>query len=134
MTDKRIHPSNDPEQAFSLDNGKYYFAIQESDCCYDYTIFNSDFSEYDGGQLDEPDIPISEALELVLEMFGLDTLTREQYDYEELQTQVDKHDMMLFFKLQQAQPLKDQIMNAQDKTLLSQTSNRASDLKRDRGE
>lgn len=80
------------EQAFSLDNGKYFLSIQTGDGYYDYTIYNSDHSEYDGGQLDEPDMTISEATEDILAGFGMDKLPREPIDYDELQAAVEEYD------------------------------------------
>ena len=80
----------DDQKAFSLDNGKYYFAIQTCDDGYDYTIYHSDFSDYDGGQLDEPDMSIDEATESILEDFGMQNLSREPYDYDELTERGDE--------------------------------------------
>jgi len=95
--DSRGHSyhENDPEQAFSLDNGKYYLSIQEGYMYFDYTIYNSDYSEYDGGQLDEPYIPIRKAVEYVLEAHNLSDLPRTRCDFDDLQYQIEKHDPIL---------------------------------------
>lgn len=42
--------------------GDNYFMIQKSEDGYDYTLYTSDYSEIDGGQLDNPDISIYDAM------------------------------------------------------------------------
>jgi len=54
-------PAYDDEMAFSLNNGEFFLYIQTCESGYDYTIYRSDYSEYDGGQLDEPKMTIGEA-------------------------------------------------------------------------
>ena len=57
---------SDDEKAFSLNNGEYFLYIQTYESGYDYTIYQQDYSEFDGGQLDNPDLSISEAaLEII---------------------------------------------------------------------
>ena len=84
---------NDPEQAFSLNNGDYYLSIQEGDGYYDYTIYRADFTEYDGGQLDEPDMTIQEATEAILKMFDLSDKSCQRIDYDDLQESVYEVEM-----------------------------------------
>ncbi len=83
-----LYSPNDEEQAFSLNHGAYYFAIQVGDGYYDYTIYYGDYHEFDGGQLDEPDMPIGDAVQEILEGFNLAGLPRERCDYDELQESV----------------------------------------------
>ena len=90
---KNEFDSHDEQQAFSLNEGQYYLAIQVSDDCYDYTIYYHDFREVDGGQLDEPDWTMEEAVQYVLESFNLAQLSRERYDYDTLTEHVTEVEM-----------------------------------------
>lgn len=47
--------------------------VQESDGYYDYTYFFSDGREFDGGQLDEPDLNILDALDEIEERHNIKT-------------------------------------------------------------
>lgn len=78
---------SDEERGYSLNNGEYYFYIQTCDDGYDYTIYRRDFSEYDGGQLDEPDFTMDEAVQAILEEFGLQDLSLAYYDPDEISVQ-----------------------------------------------
>lgn len=75
---------SEPEQmAFAINNK--FVSIQ---CCeggYDYSIYNADYSLYDGGVYDNPDISIHVALKDILEDIGVKaTDKRIPVDYEEL--------------------------------------------------
>lgn len=48
-----------------------YLAIQTSEDGYDYTLFDKDFREIDGGQLDNPDMSMIEARDEILEDFDM---------------------------------------------------------------
>lgn len=55
------------EVAYLLpDNG--YFMIHETDGGYDYTFYNHEFKELDGGVYDNPEVSIAEATEDILMM------------------------------------------------------------------
>ena len=95
---------DDPQKAYILDDGSYYFAIQTCDDGYDYTLYNSDFSENDGGQLDEPDWPIDYATEAILDDFGLVELERERYDYDLLAEQTELYEIEQFSKMLDLEP------------------------------
>ena len=75
---------NEPEQMAFAINDKFV-SIQ---CCeggYDYSIYNADYSLYDGGVYDNPDISIHAALKDILEDIGVKaTDERIPVDYEEL--------------------------------------------------
>ena len=47
--------------------GKGYLAIQSCEDGWDYTLYHSDYSVMDGGQLDAPELTIQEAREQILE-------------------------------------------------------------------
>ena len=53
---------NPEEVGLSIDGGSRYLAIQTCDSGYDYTFFNQDFQELDGGQLDNPEFSMSRAI------------------------------------------------------------------------
>lgn len=56
------------EVAYKLSNR--YFYIQNCEDGYDFTFYNSTWQEIDGGQLDNPEISITEAaIELITEYF-----------------------------------------------------------------
>ena len=48
------------EAAYRLENGDYLY-IQTSETGYDYTLYDPDYKELDGGQLDNPDLSLAEA-------------------------------------------------------------------------
>ena len=48
------------EAAYRLESGDYLH-IQTSESGYDYTLYDPDYKELDGGQLDNPDLPFVEA-------------------------------------------------------------------------
>lgn len=48
------------EAAYHLENGDYLY-IQASEIGYDYTLYDPDYKELDGGQLDNPDLSLAEA-------------------------------------------------------------------------
>lgn len=81
---------DDEEKAFSLNNGEYFLYIQTYESGYDYTIYHSDYSEYDGGQLDEPRMTIGEAaLSIINDFSGEHGAFRvEAYDPDILQEAV----------------------------------------------
>ena len=47
--------------------------VQESEECYDYTYYFYDGREFDGGQLDEPELNILDALEEIEERHNIKT-------------------------------------------------------------
>lgn len=70
------------EAAFSIDGGSRYLAIQTCESGYDYTFFNQDFEELDGGQLDNPEFSMSRAIAELLSDEGLLSAKLEAFDYE----------------------------------------------------
>jgi hypothetical protein len=82
--------SLDDEKAFSLNNGEYFLYIQTYEDGYDYTIYHKDYSEYDGGQLDNPELTIEEAAFDIINDFSKTkgALHVEAYDPDLLQESV----------------------------------------------
>ena len=58
--------TQDEQAAWEL-GGKGYLAIQSYEDGWDYTIYHSDYSVMDGGQLGAPELTIQEAREQILE-------------------------------------------------------------------
>ena len=58
--------TQDEQTAWEL-GGKGYLAIQSCEDGWDYTLYHSDYSVMDGGQLDAPELTIQEAREQILE-------------------------------------------------------------------
>lgn len=57
---------HDTEIAYRLESAGRYFMIQTVSGGYDYTFYDNDFRELDGGVYDNPDISIQEAIEEIL--------------------------------------------------------------------
>ena len=72
--------TSDDEGAWEL-GGKGYIAIQRCDDGWDYTLYHSDFSVMDGGQLDEPELTIQEVREEILEVHHMEKGQRKEQDY-----------------------------------------------------
>lgn len=62
-------------------------AIQTYEKGYDYTLFDNDYNEIDGGQLDNPDKSMIEIRQDILESFGLDQCVLHAMVYEEVMAQ-----------------------------------------------
>ena len=84
---KEYLDSRDTELAYRIKEG--YFSIQTVSSGYDYTIYNYDFREIDGGVYDNPDISIGEAMEIILTDAGISAVGCKVMDYEELQEKAD---------------------------------------------
>ena len=58
------------EAAYLLESGNYLY-IQTCETGYDYTLYQPDFTDLDGGQLDNPEISIEKARDEILKMHEL---------------------------------------------------------------
>ena len=74
--------------AWKLGN-KGYLYVQVSEDGYDYQLYHSDFSEWDGGQVDT-DGTMNEAKRMILEMYEMDTQTHERISTDELENSVEE--------------------------------------------
>lgn len=94
LTVLEIAPSQYPKQV-KIDNdlkalqqavggsiGATYLAIQSCEDGWDYTLYHSDFSVMDGGQLDEPELTIQEVREEILEAHHMEKGRRVLKDYD----------------------------------------------------
>lgn len=84
------------EAAISIDSDSLYLAIQTCDSGYDYTFFNGAFEELDGGQLDNPEHSMAQAVYELISDEGWEQAKLEAMDYDFLMEQVeaaerDKH-------------------------------------------
>lgn len=59
----------------------YILAIQTCDSGYDFTLYNSNYIEYDGGQLDNPELSMEEIRADILESFQLSNHDLTPIDY-----------------------------------------------------
>ena len=64
------------EAAYRLESGDYLY-IQTSESGYDYTLYDPDYKELDGGQLDNPDLTLAEAGKEILAIHELPAGARE---------------------------------------------------------
>ena len=58
------------ETAYLLENGSYLY-IQTCETGYNYTLYQPDFTDLDGGQLDNPEISVEKARDEILKMHEL---------------------------------------------------------------
>ena len=72
--------TQDEQAAWEL-GGKGHLAIQSCEDGWDYTIYHSDYSMMDGGQLDAPELTIQEAREQILEAHHMEKGRRLLQDY-----------------------------------------------------
>ena len=79
--------TQDEQAAWEL-GGKGYLAIQSCEDGWDYTIYHSDYSVMDGGQLDAPELTIQEAREQILEAHHLEKGRRLLQDYDAVMDKV----------------------------------------------
>ena len=73
--------TQDDQGAWKL-GSKGYLAIQSTDEGWDYTIYNSDYSVLDGGQVDAPELTIQEVREQILEAHHMEKGQRTLQDYD----------------------------------------------------
>lgn len=79
---------NQEELAYRI--GDQYFVIQVATEGYDYSFYDKEYKLMDGGNLDNPDISMREAVQDILEDEGLDQLERIPVDYDELQEKAEE--------------------------------------------
>ena len=75
------------EAAYRLDDGTYLY-VQTSDNGYDYTLYDSNMKDLDGGQLDNPDLSMTDARDEILALHELHPSAIETIsidDFEQLQ-------------------------------------------------
>ena len=85
-----IHEMNvEREEELAYNIGEKYFAIQTSEEGYDYTFYDEDYLDLDGGIYENLDISITEAAKKILVDEGYSLEKAQKIDYEELMEHVD---------------------------------------------
>lgn len=80
---RRAFPNlNEDEVVYRLDDSQYLY-IQESEEGYDYTIYDADMKELDGGQLDWPELTIAQARTEILTLHEMHPEKIERISIEE---------------------------------------------------
>ena len=79
---------NEVQIAYQI--GKQYFTIQTAEDGYDYTFYNEDYQEDDGGIYDNPTIYVDEAASDILEDKGYSLEDTKVVDYEDLMADVEE--------------------------------------------
>ncbi|MCC2199709.1 NlpC/P60 family protein [Faecalibacterium sp. CLA-AA-H233] len=79
--------TQDEQAAWEL-GGKGYLSIQSCEDGWDYTIYHSDYSVMDGGQLNAPELTIQEAREQILEAHHMEKGRRLLQDYDAVMDKV----------------------------------------------
>ncbi|MEG0722561.1 MAG: YodL domain-containing protein, partial [Lachnospiraceae bacterium] len=72
-----------------------YLMIHECDDGYDYTFYNKDYKEMDGGVYDNSDITLEEAVYIILTDDPFPNMERTPVDYEELDEKVEVANQIL---------------------------------------
>lgn len=76
------------ERAWKTQNG--FISVQKNtEGEWDYTLYTPDYKLFDGGQIDAPDITITEVRDQILSDFGWSTTDLEDVEYELLEAAVD---------------------------------------------
>ena len=80
------------EAAYRLESGIYLY-IQTCDTGYDYTLYHPDFTDLDGGQLDNPELSIEKVRDEILKMHELSEKGLEEIsvnDFEQMQEEASQ--------------------------------------------
>ena len=88
LLNKSLHKKKEVAYVLSEDSG--YFMIHETDEGYDYTFYNEDYQELDGGVYDNPDVSLAEAIEDILNDAGIAIETIEETGYEQLEQNIEE--------------------------------------------
>lgn len=65
-------------------------AVQTCEDGYDYTLFDGEYQEIDGGQIDNPDLSMIEARKDILESFGLENRELRAMVYDDVMEKAEK--------------------------------------------
>lgn len=75
-----------------------YFAIQKTEGGYDYTYYDENYRDIDGGIYEDDTVPITEVVQNLLDEEGLSLNDAKEIDYEELQSNIDDVHMQEYTK------------------------------------
>lgn len=88
-----LEQKRETELAFAFDDR--YLMIHECDEGYDYTFFDKNYKEMDGGVYDNPDISIREAVHIILTDDPFPQGERRDIDYQELEEKVEAANVII---------------------------------------
>ncbi len=83
--------TQDEQGAWEL-GGKGYLAVQSCEDGWDYTLYHSDYSVMDGGQIDAPELTVQEVREQILEAHHMEKGRRLLKDYDLIMDKVAEAD------------------------------------------
>lgn len=117
----------DRDVTVAYQNDQGFFVIQQTDDGYDYTFYNDQFENLDGGVLEEPDLTIREAIDSILADQGLSFEDCTVVSYEWLMVKVEEVEMEQLSQIgRQADVPKFSMEDV--KTLLAASHNQEMDL------
>lgn len=85
----RPEPELHAEEAAWEIGGSGYLTLQTCEDGYDYTFYDKQFQELDGGQLDNPELSMKEARNEILSDFGWDKKTMYARDFDTIQEKAE---------------------------------------------
>lgn len=88
LLDKSLHDKKEAAYILSADKG--YFLIHETDEGYDYTFYDQEYQELDGGIYDNLDVSLKEAIEDILNDAGETIENIKETDYEKLEQEIEE--------------------------------------------
>lgn len=88
LLDKSLHDKKEAAYILSADKG--YFLIHEMDEGYDYTFYDQEYQELDGGIYDNLDVSLKEAIEDILNDAGETIENIKETDYEKLEQEIEE--------------------------------------------
>ena len=88
LLDKSLHDKKEAAYILSADKG--YFPIHETDEGYDYTFYDQEYQELDGGIYDNLDVSLKEAIEDILNDAGETIENIKETDYEKLEQEIEE--------------------------------------------
>ena len=80
----------DTEAAYQIPSTKQYFFIQTTEEGYDYTFYDQNFRDLDGGVYENPNISMKDAMEEILEEEGIESTTCKVIDCAKFQEKVEQ--------------------------------------------
>jgi len=107
------HSIRNEVQESAFQGTDYYLSIQETEDGYEYSIFDHQYRLKDGGQLNNPHIPILDAVKEVVALHGLDDTNLESIDYNEL-TEAAEQISSAIFEKQSFKPLLQEHLNTNE--------------------
>lgn len=93
---------DEEQQAYRTEKG--YFVIQTATEGYDYTLYDENYRDLDGGIYDNPEVTMEEARKDILMSENISPDSCEKISYDELMEEVEKVEQAQIQEVQQKQP------------------------------